>query len=91
MKHVLWILAWAIVPIIVSDNNINEDSQVTSEDSKESIDEKDRSKRQLNFDGGGGGVNRYVNGDDGDYEYYDTRSTEYWADDGKVRIVNVKY
>ena len=88
MKHILWILAWALVPVVVSENS--EDTTVTNEASE---DEKGRSKRQLNFDGGGGGVNRYVNGDDdfGDYEYYDTQSREYWADERKVSLILKHY
>lgn len=53
--------------------------------------DKERSlkKRQLDFDGGGGGVNEYINGDDADYreqsrDKIDRKDEHYW---NTVRVI----
>ena len=56
-----------------SNNALNSDN--TSEAHKGEA-ERSLKKRQLNFEGDGGGVNRYLNGDNGEYEDYDI---EYWT------------
>ena len=55
----VWILAWSLSIIIV----ISDQSDPVSSEKKE----RSLKKRQLDFDGGGGGVNEYINGDDADY------------------------
>ena len=56
---------------------INSISEHKSETQNEE-EERSLHKRQLDFDGGGGGVNRYVNGDH-DYEDYEDYDIEYWT------------
>ena len=77
MKQV-WILAWLALATQMKASETSNDEDQTSEHKSETQKEQaERSlhKRQLDFDGGGGGVNRYVNGDQ-DYENYDI---EYWT------------
>ncbi len=80
MKTV-WILAWLglAAQVMATETRNDEDKALNSGDKSEPHKgeaERSLNKRQLNFDGGGGGVNRYVNGDYGEYEDYDI---EYWT------------
>ena len=79
MKTV-WILAWLglAAQMMATETRNDEDNARDSGNSEPHKGEAERSlkKRQLNFDGGGGGVNRYLNGDYGEYEDYDI---EYWT------------
>ena len=82
MKTV-WILAWLglAAQMMATETRNYEDNARDSDNKSEpqkGAGEAERSlkKRQLNFDGGGGGVNRYLNGDYGEYEDYDI---EYWT------------
>ena len=81
MKQV-WILAWLLLPVSWASVKTRGSDEDGSND-HESETERSLKKRQLNFEGGGGGVNRYVNGDQADYEdqYGDN---EYWAQVGNT-------
>ena len=65
-------------------SNDNEASNsFTSKDHNSEVQQEDRSlkKRQLDFEGGGGGVNRFVNGEDDFYDdnyYNEINDVEYW-------------
>ena len=80
MKTV-WILAWlglAAQMMATETRNDEDNARDSGNNSEQHKGEAERSlkKRQLNFDGGGGSVNRYLNGDHGEYEDYDI---EYWT------------
>ena len=71
----IWILAWcALCRVHLSSHSRGRTTF---------SDERSLKKRQLDFEGGGGGVNRYVNGDQ-DYEdvflndYNPEAELEYW-------------
>ena len=72
MKTV-WILAWlaSLASTASSTTSSSSDSAVRT---LHHADTRQRSlkKRQLDFEGGGGGVNQYVNGDEADYSDDDT-------------------
>ena len=77
MKQV-WILAWLVLAaqILATETRNDEESNKALNSDNKSEAERSLKKRQLNFDGDGGGVNRYLNGDNGEYEDYDI---EYWT------------
>ena len=66
----IWILAWCCLSQLLWASQPTERTTFSEERSLK--------KRQLDFGGGGGGVNRYVNGDQ-EYEDYDPEDdVEYW-------------
>ena len=71
----IWILAWCCLSQLLWASQPTERTTFSEERSLK--------KRQLDFEGGGGGVNRYVNGDQ-DYEddysidYRPQDDIEYW-------------
>ena len=77
MKQV-WILAWLVLAaqILATETRNDEESNNDLNSDNKSEAERSLKKRQLNFDGDGGGVNSYLNGDNGEYEDYDI---EYWT------------
>ena len=86
MKQV-WILAWlSLATQMIASETIKDEDQNSEHKSETQKEHAERSlhKRQLDFDGGGGGVNRYVNGDQ-DYEEYDI---EYWTQVNRENIDN---
>ena len=75
----VWILAWLALTVqMMASETSHDEDQISEHKSETQNEEAERSlhKRQLDFDGGGGGVNRYLNGDNGEYEDYDI---EYWT------------
>ena len=82
-----WILAWlSLATQMIASETIKDKDQNSEHKSETQKEHAERSlhKRQLDFDGGGGGVNRYVNGDQ-DYEEYDI---EYWTQVNRENIDN---
>ena len=74
MNHI-WMLAWWFCLCQVHLASLARVRTTFSEE------ERSLKKRQLDFEGGGGGVNRYVNGDqDYDYsiDYRPQDDIEYW-------------
>ena len=66
----IWILAWCALSLLLGASQPTERTTFSEGRSLK--------KRQLDFGGGGGGVNRYVNGDQ-EYEDYDPEDDiEYW-------------
>ena len=77
----VWILAWLALTVqMMASETSHDEDQISEHKSETQNEEEERSlhKRQLDFDGGGGGVNRYVNGDH-DYEDYEDYDIEYWT------------
>ena len=69
MKQI-WILAWCCLCQVYSSSEARGRTTLSEGRSIK--------KRQLDFEGGGGGVNRYVNGDQ---DYDDVYSDDYQSDD----------
>ena len=72
MKTV-WILAWlaSLASTASSTTSSSSDSAVRTLHHADTS-QRSLKKRQLDFEGGGGGVNQYVNGDEADYSDDDT-------------------
>ena len=90
MKQI-WILAWCSL----SQVGFASLARVRTTFSEET-EERSLKKRQLDFEGGGGGVNRYVNGDQ-DYEdiysvdYRPQDDIEYWRMVGFVFLSKIVF
>ena len=93
MKHT-WRLAWLCplllhLPVSVSTSHkskLSDDvNEKTGSDIVDEAEPRSLQKRQLDFEGGGGGVNKYVNGDGDDYDGF---SDQYEDDNNFWTMVN---
>ena len=98
MMKPTWRLAWLCLLLlhlpVTTSNDSDASDDITEKTRGDIIDEaKARSlqKRQLDFEGGGGGVNRYVNGDGDDYAGFSDQYEDINDDKSFWRMVNLNF